>query len=137
VFLLSETPLDPGALVRQLVDPGAGALVTFEGWVRNHNEGREVIELEYEAYPELATSEGMRVLAEASERFDLVAARCIHRVGRLSVGDVAVWIGVSAAHRDAAFRACRYIIDEVKSRVPIWKREHCADGTTSWLGSTG
>jgi molybdopterin synthase catalytic subunit len=78
-------------------------------------------------------TEGARILAEAQQRFAIVEARCAHRIGSLAIGDMAVWVGVSAGHRDAAFAACRYIIDEVKQRVPIWKNEHYADGESGWL----
>jgi molybdopterin synthase catalytic subunit len=132
-FLLSERAIDTLVLSRDLARTHAGACVTFEGWVRDHNEGRPVRRLAYQAYAALATSEGERILAEALARFEIVAARCAHRTGELSIGDLAVWVGVSAAHRAAAFEATRYIIDEVKRRVPIWKNEHYADGESGWL----
>jgi molybdopterin synthase catalytic subunit len=132
-FLLSESPLDPAGLARDLANDGAGACITFEGWVRNHNDGRGVLRLDYQAYGPLARAEGEAILIEAKQRFAIVAARCAHRVGSLAIGDLAVWVGVSAAHRDAAFAACRYVIDEVKLRVPIWKNEHYADGESGWL----
>ena len=132
-FTLSDQPLDPAALHRALIDPRAGACVTFEGWVRDHNDGRPVRALDYEAYPLLADKEGARIVAEARARFDLIAATCVHRTGALRIGDLAVWVGVAAAHRGAAFDACRFIIDEAKARVPIWKKEHYADGTSGWI----
>ena len=132
-FLLSDSPLDPATLGRDLVNDGAGACITFEGWVRDHNAGRPVRRLDYQAYGPLASREGEAILAEARERFAILSAHCAHRVGSLAIGDLAVWVGVSAAHRDAAFAACRYIIDEIKSRVPIWKNEHYADGESGWL----
>ena len=132
-FELTETPIDPAALSRALAQSHAGACVTFEGWVRDHNDGRRVLRLDYQAYAPLAQNEGARILAEARERFAVLAARCVHRVGALAIGDAAVWVGVSAAHRDAAFAACRWVIDEVKRRVPIWKNEHYADGDSGWL----
>ena len=107
--------------------------MTFEGWVRDHNEGRQVLRLGYQAYAPLAQSEAARILAEAREKFAIIDAHCVHRVGTLEIGELAVWVGVSAAHRDAAFAACRYVIDEVKKRVPIWKNEHYADGESGWL----
>lgn len=132
-FRLSETPIDAAALRITLEDPAAGGCVTFEGWVRNHNEARAVTRLDYQAFAPLAEGEGEAILAEATARFALRAARCVHRVGALAIGDMAVWVGVSADHRDAAFAACRWIIDEVKRRVPIWKNEHYADGESGWL----
>src|ERR1700733_5601510 len=126
-FSLASAPLDPAALARALHDARAGACVTFEGWVRDHNDGRSVRSLDYEAYAPLAEKEGACILAEAREKFPILGAICIHRVGALALGDLAVWVGVTAAHRGAAFEACRYIIDEAKARVPIWKKEHYAD----------
>ena len=107
--------------------------MTFEGWVRDHNDARAVTRLDYQAYGPLAENEGAAILDEACSRFGLRAARCVHRVGALAIGEMAVWVGVSADHRDAAFAACRWIIDEVKRRVPIWKNEHYADGESGWL----
>jgi molybdopterin synthase catalytic subunit len=133
MFLISTEPLDPAALQRTLADAHAGACVTFEGWVRDHNDGRPVLALDYEAYAPLAEKEGERILAEAREKFAIVGAVCIHRVGSLRIGDLAVWVGVSAAHRGAAFDACRFVIDETKARVPVWKKEHYADGDTAWI----
>ncbi|MEL1264937.1 molybdenum cofactor biosynthesis protein MoaE [Pseudoxanthomonas putridarboris] len=132
-FRLAEAPFDIGALRAQLLDPRAGAYASFEGWVRDHQAGRAVVGLDYEAYAPLAEREGERIVIEASERFDLLAACCVHRVGMLAVGDLAVWVGVSAVHRGAALDACRYIIDEAKRRVPIWKREHYREGGADWL----
>jgi molybdopterin synthase catalytic subunit len=132
-FALSETPIDATALARAMSHASAGAAVTFEGWVRDHNAGRAVRGLAYQAYAALAETEGGRILAEAMQQFPIVDARCMHRIGTLAIGDLAVWVGVSAAHREAAFAACRYIIDEVKKRVPIWKNERYADGESGWL----
>jgi molybdopterin synthase catalytic subunit len=120
-------------LKQKLERSEAGACVTFEGWVRNHNEGEAVQALEYEAHEGIAEKEGARIVAEAVTRFAIAAAYCEHRVGKLAIGDCAVWVGVSAAHRGAAFDACRYIIDETKARVPIWKKEHYASGETGWV----
>lgn len=133
MFRLASVPLDSAALQRELGDPGAGGFVAFEGRVRRRNGGREIRALEYEAYGELAEKEGARILAEAREKFAIRSARCVHRVGRLQVGEIAVWAGVAAEHRAAAFEACRYIIDEMKRRVPIWKKEHYAGGSGEWI----
>jgi molybdopterin synthase catalytic subunit len=132
-FKIRNEPIDPDALKRRLAHDSAGACATFEGWVRDHNEGDAVNALEYEAHEPLAMAEGERILAEARQRFDIIAAYGEHRVGKLAIGDCAVWVGVSAAHRGAAFDACRYIIDETKSRVPIWKKEHYTSGATGWV----
>ena len=133
MFKISATPIDPTAEQRALGDPRAGACVAFEGWVRNRNEGHPVLSLEYEAYALLAETEGERILAEAHARFDLVGARGVHRVGHLQLGELAVWVGVTAEHRGSAFDACRYIIDEAKARLPIWKKEHYTSGATAWI----
>ncbi|WP_017460754.1 ThiF family adenylyltransferase [Dyella ginsengisoli] len=132
-FELTAAPVDLAAQREALKHPGSGGFCAFEGWVRNNNEGREVSGLEYEAYTELAIAEGERVLAEATERYGVLAASAVHRVGNLAIGDLAVWIGVSAPHRDEAFRACRYIIDEIKHRLPIWKKEHYLEGDHAWV----
>ncbi len=135
MFQLSDQPLDITALRQQMQHPQAGAFASFEGWVRNHNEGRAVFRLAYEAYAELGRKEGEAILEEARQRFDILDAACVHRVGALEIGDSAVWVGVSAAHRDAAFAACRYIIDEVKARVPIWKNETYPEGDSGWINA--
>ncbi len=132
-FRISSAPLDVDALKPALAHPQAGACASFEGWVRNHNEGQPVLSLEYEAFAALAEREGERVLEEARQRFDLLAAEAVHRVGHLQIGDLAVWVGVASAHRGAAFDACRYVIDELKARVPVWKKEHYASGATAWI----
>ena len=132
-FRLSEQPLDGDALRAEVEDPTCGGFVSFEGWVRNHHHGRRVTRLEYEAYATLALAEGARVMEEARLRFGLRQALCVHRVGELALGEIAVWIGVSTPHRDAAFRACRHIIDEIKHRLPVWKKEHYDDGDSGWV----
>lgn len=133
MFAISETPIDVASLRQSLEAKGVGAVVCFEGRVRNRNEGRAVDGLSYQAYIELAEAEGARIVAEAHERFAIETIICTHRVGDLALGEVAVWAGVSAGHRAAAFDACRYVIDQVKARVPIWKREHYVEGTSEWL----
>ena len=132
-FLFTQAPIDAEQARSALKDLGAGGYVSFEGWVRDENEGREVTRLEYEAFQELALKEGDRIIAEALSRFPIKHARCIHRVGSLHLGDMAVWVGVSSAHRGEAFDACRFIIDEVKHRVPIWKKEHYRSGDSGWV----
>ena len=134
LFHLQDLPLDPAALAAALSSRHAGAFVSFEGRVRDANEGRVVTGLEYDAYPALCVREGEAVVREALKMPGVIAARCIHRVGSLSVGDIAVWVGVISGHRDEAFRACRFVIDEVKRRVPIWKKERYGDGSSGWIG---
>jgi molybdopterin synthase catalytic subunit len=133
VFAFSRAPLRPEEYRLNLNDPGCGAYCSFEGWVRNRNEGRPVERLEYEAYESLGIKEGERIVAEAVDRYGVSAARCVHRLGSLELTDLAVWVGVSSPHRDEAFAACRFIIDEVKQRVPIWKKEHYVDGDSGWV----
>ena len=116
---------------------GIGARSIFEGIVRNTNDGHEVKKLEYECYESLAIKEGDQILDEAIEKFDLIDAFCIHRVGTLEIGETAVIVVATSGHRDQSFKGCRYIIDEVKVRVPIWKKEHYADGETEWLKGAG
>ena len=132
-FGFSSGPLEPERYRDALADPAAGGYASFEGWVRDHNEGRTVQRLEYEAFEALAIKEGERIVAEAVARFGVTRAACVHRVGALGIGELAVWVGVSAAHRGEAFAACRYIIDEVKHRLPIWKKEHYTDGDSGWV----
>jgi molybdopterin synthase catalytic subunit len=132
-FRFAENAIDAVTARAALIDPGAGGFVAFEGWVRDCNEGREVTALEYEAFQALAVKEGARIVAEASARFPVRHALCIHRVGRLALTDMAVWVGVSATHRGEAFDACRFIIDAVKHRVPIWKKEHYRNGDSGWV----
>jgi len=116
---------------------GIGARSVFEGTVRDTNDGHDVTKLEYECYEPLAMKEGNRILDEAIEKFGLIDAFCIHRVGTLEVGETAVIVVATSGHRDEAFKGCRYIIDEVKCRVPIWKKEHYQDGETEWLKGAG
>ena len=130
---LTDRPIDPTALRTELFDPAAGAYCGFEGWIRDHNEGQQVLRLEYEAYAPVALSEGENVLAEAQQKFPHLHAHCVHRTGLLEIGDCAVWVGVSSPHRDEAFQACRYVIDQLKIRLPIWKKEHYADGNSDWV----
>jgi molybdopterin synthase catalytic subunit len=132
-FRFVRVPIDVNALRAALADPACGGYAAFEGWVRDHNEGQRVRHLEYEAYEALAVREAERIVAEALSRFGVAHAACAHRVGDLDIGELAVWVGVSAAHRDEAFRACRYIIDEIKHRLPIWKKEHYVNGDSGWV----
>jgi len=132
-FRFSNEPLDGARLRAELVDTHCGGFTAFEGWVRDHNDGHQVLHLEYEAFEALGVREGERIVAEARERFGITQALCVHRLGDLQLREIAVWVGVAAAHRDEAFRACRYIIDEVKHRVPIWKKEHYVSGDSGWV----
>ena len=132
-FEFTQAAIDVATLAAPLGADSAGGFATFEGRVRDRNEGRAVTGLDYEAYEELALAEGARIVEQARTRHGAVAARCVHRLGSLAVGDVAVWVGVASAHRAEAFAACRDIIDAIKHRLPIWKREHYADGSRQWV----
>ena len=136
-FELSPTPFDTATLRARLLDARVGAYASFEGWGRDHNDGRSVHGLRYESYDVLAQREGEAINEEALARFDILDAACVHRTGDLAIGELAVWVGVTAAHRDAAFAACRHVIDEVKSRVPIWKHERYVEGDAGWLHPGG
>ena len=118
-FTITSKSIVSAELIIQLEDPDCGAISTFSGTVRQHNDDRKVIQLHYQSYKTLAVKEGNKILGEAKKQFNIVNALCVHRVGDLNIGETAVWIGVNAGHRDASFNACRYIIDEIKTRVPI------------------
>lgn len=132
---LSVEPLGLEALVRQVEAPGHGAVATFLGLVRDHHAGRGVTRLEYQAYGPMAEAECGQIIAEAERRWPCrVALR--HRVGVLAIGEPAVAIAVGSGHRAEAFEACRFVIEELKRRVPIWKRESYADGSEAWVDPT-
>jgi molybdopterin synthase catalytic subunit len=132
-FRFTHARIEIPLLRAALADPACGGFASFEGWVRDHNEGARVQRLEYEAYEALALREGERILGEAITQFGVTRAACVHRLGDLAIGDVAVWVGASSPHRNEAFLACRYIIDEVKHRLPIWKKEHYVRGDSGWV----
>ena len=133
MFSITSTEILRNDYVAQIQEEAAGALVIFEGWVRNHNEGKPVTSLEYQVYKELAEKEGQKIIAEAIKKFNLKTVVCVHREGHLKIGDIAVWIGATAAHRDDAFKASRYIIDEIKYRLPVWKKEHYQNAPADWV----
>ena len=133
-FSLVSQAIDTASLAADLHDPAAGAVVTFDGRVRNHNAGQAVSHLEYQAYPALAIPTGQRILEEEAARHGLLGAVAAHRTGPLAIGDVAVWVGVAAAHRGPAFDAARAIMERLKYELPIWKKETYANGLTVWVG---
>lgn len=135
MIALVDTPIDAGALLSQGSDPGAagGGVVAFIGAVRAETKGERVLRLEYEAYREMALAELEALAAATRARFDILALDIVHRVGVLQPGDVAVVIVARAAHRGAAFDACRHAIDTLKQTVPIWKKEVFANGAV-WVG---
>lgn len=132
MFEISESPIDPSAVRAEMSDPACGALVVFEGLVRNHHEGRDVTRLHYTHHPVLASKEGQQILEETLAKFPITSAQAIHRVGTLEIGECAVITITTSPHREAAFEANRYLIDEIKARVPIWKQETYADGDIEW-----
>ncbi|MBC7533239.1 MAG: ThiF family adenylyltransferase [Oligoflexus sp.] len=134
MFQVSGEKLDIDALSAALENHAAGAFVAFEGRVRKQNDGRRVDRLEYELFAEFCEIEGNRILEEARGLFPIIDVRAVHRSGMLELGDVAVWVGVLSSHRGAAFQATRFIIDSIKSRCPIWKKEYYHDGPTEWVG---
>ncbi len=129
---LTADPLDLAALIAAVSDPEHGGLAAFLGCIRREDAIRPVVAIEFEAYEELTETELAAVAAEAMARFGAHVA-CMHRSGRVAVGEPSVAVAVSAPHRPAAFAACRYVIDELKVRAPIWKRMHYADGATEWI----
>jgi molybdopterin synthase catalytic subunit len=134
MFEVVEHPIELDRLVVAVARPDAGAIATFLGTTRDHNAGRQVIRLEYEAYPEMALREMRRIGAQAIERFSAKAVAIVHRIGIVEIGETSVAIATSAAHRDAAFAACRFAIDRLKEIVPIWKKEHYRGGEI-WIGA--
>jgi molybdopterin synthase catalytic subunit len=133
-FSLVGHAIDIPSLAAELGDPAAGAVVTFDGRVRNHNAGQAVSRLEYQAYPALAISTGQRILEEEAARHGILAAQAAHRTGPLEIGEAAVWVGVASAHRGPAFDAARAIMERLKYELPVWKKETYADGRSEWVG---
>lgn len=129
---LVRVPLEPGALLEAARRDGDGGLALFVGVVRNVNDGRAVSEMEYEAYEPMAEAEMERIEADLAGRFPAVRLLLRHRIGRLRVGEVAVVVAAAAPHREEAFAACRAGIEEIKARVPVWKREWGPDGSV-WV----
>lgn len=134
MFRVTEKSLDLQELIVFVSSPKAGAIATFIGTARNHNDGRRVISLEYEAYPEMAERELTRVGEKASKRWDIDRIAIVHRIGPVQICEASVAIAVSAAHRHEAFEACRFAIEELKKTVPIWKKEVFEDGEI-WIGT--
>ena len=132
---LTSEPIQLDLLIQAVLSPSRGGIATFLGIVRDHLAGRSVVELDYEAYGPMAEAECLRIVAEAEARWPVQVA-VQHRVGKLVIGDTAVAIAAAGAHRDEAFEACRYVIEELKRRVPIWKRERYSDGSEAWVDPT-
>lgn len=134
MFRVTKDPIDLNELVRYVTDPEAGAIATFIGTTRNNNEGRKVIALDYEAYPEMAEKELARIGYDALKQWPICRMAVVHRLGPVQIGDASVIIAVSSAHRDAAFAASRFAIEEIKKTVPIWKKE-VFEGGEVWIGT--
>ncbi|HEV2132217.1 MAG TPA: molybdenum cofactor biosynthesis protein MoaE [Longimicrobiaceae bacterium] len=130
---VTHEPLDSAAILREVATPSDGAVLLFWGIVRDHNEGREVDHLEYQAYTEMAEAELRRIVTEAATRWETGEIAVVHRLGRLEVGEASVAIAVAAPHRAETYEASRYVIEELKRRVPIWKKEGYLDGAGEWL----
>jgi MoaE-MoaD fusion protein len=128
LYQLVREPIDMAALVRHVRAPGDGAIVTFDGFVRDHSHGRPTLYLDYEAYESMAIAKIQEIGAAIHERFPIHCVAIVHRLGRLQMGETSVFIAVSSPHRPAAFDACRYAIDTLKRTVPIWKKEYFEDG---------
>ena len=136
MFELTAQPIDSAALQARLTAPEAGALTIFEGRVRNHHLGKPVTKLEYEAFDDMARLEGEAITTETERIYPGTKVLCVHRTGALTIGEAAVWIGVASAHRQAGFAACRHVIEEIKLRLPVWKKEHHPDGAAEWVNCT-
>ena len=128
LFELVQAPIDVPALHRRVRGPEDGAIVIFDGFVRNESHGRATKFLDYEAYEPMALSKIREIGAQLHQKFAIRRVAIVHRLGRLEIGETSILIAVSAAHRAAAFDACRYAIDTLKKTVPIWKKEYFEDG---------
>ena len=134
MFELTTQPIQDKTLRSSMVSPDCGGFVSFEGWVRDWNDGRRVKKLHYEAYEPLALSEGHRIVNEAFEKYPISELRAIHRLGELELSEIAVWVGATGRHREEAFGACRFVIDQITAHAPIWKKEFYEDGESEWVG---
>jgi len=134
--VLTEQPIRLDPLIDQVRAPDRGAIAIFLGLVRDHHQGRGVLGLDYSAYGEMAELETEKIIGEITGRASRVAVVVQHRIGALTVGDTAVAVVAASAHRAEAFDACRYVIEELKKRVPVWKKEMFTDGTVEWVDPT-
>jgi len=134
MFRVTDKPIDLKELVDYVGDPQAGAIATFIGTTRNNNEGRKVIALDYDGYSEMAEKELARIGEDAKTKWPICRMAIVHRLGPVQITEASVIIAVSAGHRDAAFAACRFAIEEIKKTVPIWKKE-MYEGGEVWIGT--
>ncbi|MBX3459418.1 MAG: molybdenum cofactor biosynthesis protein MoaE [Planctomycetes bacterium] len=130
---LTTQPIDGNALLREIAHPADGAQVLFVGNVRNHHQGREVLRIDYEAYEPMALKELLRIAQQVAAKHGLERVLVVHRFGRHEIGDASIMVAIGSPHRAAAFLAAQEIMDAVKKDVPIWKKEHFADGTIEWV----
>ena len=136
MFEVVDQPIDEQAVAGSVADPGAGAVCTFSGVVRDNSKGKRVLYLEYEAYPEMAIKQMQLIADEIRQQWGITHVSMVHRTGRLQIGEASVCIALSAAHRGEAFEACRYAIDRLKQIVPVWKKE-VWEGGEYWVGWEG
>jgi molybdopterin synthase catalytic subunit len=134
---LVREPIDPAEVIRKVATPTNGAVLLFLGAVRQVNDGRGVTGIDYAAYEAMARRELEAIVTEGVARFGTPDVAIVHRLGELAVEEVSVAIAVGHPHRDTAYALSRWVIEELKSRVPIWKREHYVDGTREWVDPTG
>ncbi len=132
IIRFQEQPIHPEEINRSLHSPENGALVTFTGQARNRSRDKDVTHLFYEIYDEMANRELEKIVNEAFNRWDISGCGVVHRFGRVEAGEPGIHIAVTSGHRDGAFQACRFIIDEIKKRVPVWKQEWYSDGSR-WI----
>lgn len=135
MLTLTNDPINGEALRRECALHTAGALVIFEGVVRNFSNSRQVMRIEYEAKTALANAEYELIVQEAARRYPVLWTRGVHRIGLVPAGETAIWLGVACGHRAEAFDACRFMIDEIKKRLPIWKKEHYDNGESEWINA--
>jgi molybdopterin synthase catalytic subunit len=128
--------IDVAKVLREVESPAHGAAILFVGTVREVNEGKPVDGMEYTAYVAMAEKEMATIANEAKQKFSGSFVVIVHRIGELAIGDASVAIATANAHRDAAYQASRYVIEQLKARVPVWKREHYTDGTREWIDPT-
>lgn len=133
-FELRDSALEVPALLAELAHPAAGAVVSFDGRIRNHNEGHHVVALEYQAYAALAVPTGRQILEEEAARHDVLGIVAVHRCGPVGIGESAVWVGVASEHRQAAFRAAEAVMERLKYELPVWKKETYGNGSSEWVG---
>lgn len=133
MFRVTTDPLDVQQVHNLVKNPTDGAVVTFDGIVRNNFDGREVRYLEYEAYAAMAEKKMADIAAEVRHKFAVGEVAMVHRIGRLEIGESSILIAVAAPHRQPAFEACAYAMDRVKEEVPVWKKEFFADGESHWV----